>query len=229
MIAELFLEGIGAAQCDVPVGATVAKDATVVVSLPHGAFLARVARLRENGAPPAGGETSRPPAGWHGYSRKTVREARFERIASDDDLRRESLARGQSRKAIDRLSMRLPRLFPNVRPLTVRYALGLQHALFFFGAEGEVDVRAVADAAQRELQCTVEVERAGLRDHAALLGGVGTCGRTLCCASWLERFQPVTVAMAREQGLNIAPEALSGPCDRLKCCLRFEYDPSRDR
>ena len=63
-----------------------------------------------------------------------------------------------------------------------------------------------------------------MRDKAAFLGGLGTCGRELCCTCWLERFLPVTIAMAREQGLGIVPENLSGPCGHLKCCLRYEYE-----
>ncbi len=63
-----------------------------------------------------------------------------------------------------------------------------------------------------------------MRDKAAFLGGLGTCGRILCCTSWLDHFLPVTIAMARAQGLGIVPENISGPCGHLKCCLRYEYD-----
>ena len=63
-----------------------------------------------------------------------------------------------------------------------------------------------------------------MRDKAAFLGGLGTCGRELCCTCLLDRFLPVTVAMARAQGLSIVPENISGPCGHLKCCLRYEYE-----
>ena len=63
-----------------------------------------------------------------------------------------------------------------------------------------------------------------MRDKAAFLGGLGTCGRVLCCTSWLDHFLPVTVAMAREQGVSIVPDNINGPCGHLKCCLRFEMD-----
>ena len=68
------------------------------------------------------------------------------------------------------------------------------------------------------------MKQIGARDETKLIGGVGPCGRELCCSSWLREFQPVSVKMAKEQGLSLNPSKLAGMCGRLKCCLRYEYD-----
>jgi len=68
------------------------------------------------------------------------------------------------------------------------------------------------------------MKQLGARDETKVTGGVGPCGRELCCSSWLQEFQPVSVKMAKEQGLSLNPSKLAGMCGRLKCCLRYEYD-----
>jgi cell fate regulator YaaT (PSP1 superfamily) len=94
---------------------------------------------------------------------------------------------------------------------------------FFFAAEERVDLRDLGrDLAQR-LHTRVEVKQVGARDETKVTGGVGPCGRELCCSSWLQEFQPVSVKMAKEQGLALNPSKLAGMCGRLKCCLRYEY------
>jgi cell fate regulator YaaT (PSP1 superfamily) len=73
------------------------------------------------------------------------------------------------------------------------------------------------------LQVRAELKQIGSRDETKVTGGVGPCGRELCCSSWLQEFQPVSVKMAKEQGLALHPAKLAGMCGRLKCCLRYEY------
>src|SRR5947199_51229 len=73
------------------------------------------------------------------------------------------------------------------------------------------------------LRTRVEMKQIGARDETKVTGGVGPCGRELCCSSWLQEFQPVSVRMAKEQGLSLNPAKLAGMCGRLKCCLRYEY------
>ena len=93
----------------------------------------------------------------------------------------------------------------------------------FFSAEERLDVRELGRALADALRLRVEVRQIGARDEAKVAGGVGVCGRELCCSSWLHEFQAVTVKMVKEQGLSLNPSKLAGQCGRLKCCLRYEY------
>lgn len=93
---------------------------------------------------------------------------------------------------------------------------------FFFTAEERVDFRALVRELASEFRCRIEMRQIGARDEARLLGGYGTCGRPLCCTTWLKGFEPVTIKMAKRQHLSLNPSRLSGLCGRLKCCLRYE-------
>jgi cell fate regulator YaaT (PSP1 superfamily) len=94
---------------------------------------------------------------------------------------------------------------------------------FYFNAETRLDVRDLSRAIGEALRVRVELKQIGARDESKAIGGVGPCGRELCCSSWLQEFQPVSVKMAKEQGLALNPSKLAGMCGRLKCCLRYEY------
>jgi cell fate regulator YaaT (PSP1 superfamily) len=94
---------------------------------------------------------------------------------------------------------------------------------FFFSAEERADCRDLAHELGETLRTRVEMKQIGARDETKVTGGVGPCGRELCCSSWLQEFQPVSVKMAKEQGLSLNPSKLAGMCGRLKCCLRYEY------
>ncbi len=95
--------------------------------------------------------------------------------------------------------------------------------LFYFVAEGRVDFRDLVRDLANTLRVRVEMKQIGARDETKVTGGLGPCGRELCCSSWLRDFEAVTVKMAREQGLALNPSRLAGMCGRLKCCLRYEY------
>jgi len=96
--------------------------------------------------------------------------------------------------------------------------------VFYFFAEGRVDFRDLVRDLAQTLHTRIEMKQIGNRDETKLLGGVGPCGRELCCSSWLREFSSVSVKMAKEQGLSLNPSKLAGMCGRLKCCLRYEYD-----
>ncbi len=93
----------------------------------------------------------------------------------------------------------------------------------FYAAEDRADFRDLARDFGDLLRTRVEMRQIGARDETRVTGGVGPCGRELCCSSWLQEFQPVSVKMAKEQGLSLNPAKLAGMCGRLKCCLRYEY------
>jgi cell fate regulator YaaT (PSP1 superfamily) len=93
----------------------------------------------------------------------------------------------------------------------------------FVAADDRLEVRDLIRDLGPLLQTRVDVKQIGARDETKVTGGVGPCGRELCCSSWLQEFQPVGVKMAKEQGLSLNPAKLAGMCGRLKCCLRYEY------
>ena len=94
--------------------------------------------------------------------------------------------------------------------------------VFSFTAEGRVDFRGLVRELAGEFKTRIEMRQIGARDEARLLGGYGTCGRPLCCTTWLQSFEPVSIKMAKRQNLSLNPSRLSGACGRLKCCLRYE-------
>jgi cell fate regulator YaaT (PSP1 superfamily) len=94
--------------------------------------------------------------------------------------------------------------------------------IFSFTAEGRVDFRGLVRQLASEFRMRIEMLQVGARDEAKLLGGYGTCGQPLCCTTWLESFEPISIKMAKRQHLSLNPSRLSGVCGRLKCCLRYE-------
>ncbi len=106
----------------------------------------------------------------------------------------------------------------------VDFTLDGRHATFYFTANGRVDFRQlVRDLAQR-FKVRVKMVQIGARDEAAMLGGIGICGETLCCSTWLKEFQPISISMAKRQNLSLNPSKISGQCGRLLCCLAYEND-----
>jgi cell fate regulator YaaT (PSP1 superfamily) len=105
----------------------------------------------------------------------------------------------------------------------VESALDGSRVTAFVAAEERLDLRDVARALADTLHTRVEIKQLGARDEAKVAGGLGVCGRELCCSSWLREFQPVSVKMVKSQGLALNPSKLAGQCGRLKCCMRYEY------
>jgi cell fate regulator YaaT (PSP1 superfamily) len=94
--------------------------------------------------------------------------------------------------------------------------------IFYYTAEGRVDFRDLVRDLAAQFRTRIEMRQIGVRDEARMLGGYGTCGRPLCCTTWLTTFEPVSIKMAKQQNLSLNPSRLSGMCGRLKCCLRYE-------
>ena len=106
----------------------------------------------------------------------------------------------------------------------VEYTFDQSKILFYFTAEGRVDFRNLVKDLAGLFHARIELRQVGVRDEAKLLGGLGICGRPLCCAQFLSDFQPVSIKMAKEQGLSLNPTKISGSCGRLMCCLKYEQD-----
>jgi cell fate regulator YaaT (PSP1 superfamily) len=100
--------------------------------------------------------------------------------------------------------------------------------IFYFTAEGRIDFRELVRELASEFHTRIEMRQIGARDEAKMLGGYGSCGRPLCCTTWLNAFEPVSIKMAKQQDLSLNPSKLSGLCGRLKCCLRYELSDAKN-
>ena len=108
--------------------------------------------------------------------------------------------------------------------VSVEYAFDNSKILFFFTANGRVDFRSLVKDLASIFKMRIELRQIGVRDEAKMLGGLGPCGRTICCGSFLDQFQPVSIKMAKEQNLSLNPTKISGVCGRLMCCLKYEQE-----
>jgi cell fate regulator YaaT (PSP1 superfamily) len=110
----------------------------------------------------------------------------------------------------------------------VKYYFNEKKGIFFYTADGRIDFRQLVKDLAKELRMRIEMRQVGVRDEAKIIGGLGVCGRPLCCFSFMKSFEPVTIQKARKQQIVINPTKISGLCGRLMCCLAFEED-SRGR
>lgn len=99
---------------------------------------------------------------------------------------------------------------------------------FYFSSEDRVDFRGLVRDLARQLRARIEMRQIGVRDQAKKVGGIGLCGRELCCSSWIHRFAPVSIRMAKDQGLALNPQKVSGVCGRLLCCLNYEQQAYKE-
>lgn len=106
----------------------------------------------------------------------------------------------------------------------VEYTFDGSKVIFYFTAEGRVDFRELVKDLASVFRTRIELRQIGVRDEAKMLGGIGSCGRVLCCASFLGDFEPVSIRMAKDQNLSLNPTKISGICGRLMCCLKYESE-----
>lgn len=146
------------------------------------------------------------------------------RVANEDDRaqnaenkRKETLAFETCLKKIEEhgLSMKL---------VDVEYTFDNNKVIFYFTADGRVDFRELVKDLAAIFKTRIELRQIGVRDEAKMVGGLGPCGRPMCCASFLGEFEPVSIKMAKEQNLSLNPTKISGICGRLMCCLKYEQD-----
>ena len=110
----------------------------------------------------------------------------------------------------------------------VEYTFDNNKILFYFTADGRVDFRELVKDLASVFRTRIELRQIGVRDEAKMMGGLGICGRPFCCTSFLGEFQPVSIKMAKEQGLSLNPVKISGTCGRLMCCLKYEQNAYSD-
>ncbi|HEV7504036.1 MAG TPA: regulatory iron-sulfur-containing complex subunit RicT [Thermoanaerobaculia bacterium] len=111
----------------------------------------------------------------------------------------------------------------------VDFSLSGKKATFYFTSEGRVDFRQLVRDLSSRFSVRVKMVQVGARDEAGLIGGIGICGRTLCCSTWLKDFRPISIQMAKRQNLSLNPSKISGQCGRLLCCLAYEDDQYKTR
>jgi cell fate regulator YaaT (PSP1 superfamily) len=112
----------------------------------------------------------------------------------------------------------------NMNLFSVEKSFDSSKLTFFFTSDGRVDFRQLVKMLVKELGARVEMRQVGIRNQAKMCGGIGRCGREICCSAFLEKFGPVSIRMAKEQNLSLNPTKISGLCGRLMCCLKFEYE-----
>jgi cell fate regulator YaaT (PSP1 superfamily) len=154
-------------------------------------------------------------------------EQRVIRLASEDDV---AMRRRQHQRELEAFRVALLKIRERslgMKLTRVEQLYDGSRLIFYFTAEGRVDFRELVRELAADFRCRIEMRQIGVRDEARMLGGYGSCGRPLCCASWLQAFEPVSIKMAKQQDLSLNPSKLSGLCGRLKCCLRYELPEGR--
>jgi len=111
----------------------------------------------------------------------------------------------------------------------VDFSLSGKKATFYFTSDGRVDFRQLVRDLSTRFSVRVKMVQVGARDEAGLIGGIGICGRTLCCSTWLKDFRPISIQMAKRQNLSLNPSKISGQCGRLLCCLAYEDDQYKNQ
>jgi cell fate regulator YaaT (PSP1 superfamily) len=144
------------------------------------------------------------------------------RKATREDLEQAEGYKERAQEAFTVCQQRIRETDLPMKLIGVDYTLDGRKAIFYFTADGRVDFRSLVRQLASDLQTRIEMKQIGVRDEAKKLGGYGTCGRPLCCSTFLTEFTPISVHMAREQGLALNPSRISGVCGRLKCCLAYE-------
>lgn len=146
------------------------------------------------------------------------------RRATPVDLAMMEGFRGRVAQALERCREKVVELGLPMKVVRAEYSFNGRRLLFAFTSEQRVDFRELVRTLARSFKTRIEMKQIGARDEAKLIGGYGRCGRELCCTSWMAEFHSVSIRMAKQQDLPLAPSEISGPCGRLLCCLAYEND-----
>ncbi len=214
LLPELALDSETAAPPDAPAPSTspaalpLSPGDTIVVQTPEGRALGTVTRsvaeLAARKCPPPDSELQ--------VVRRATRDdviTRLKHQQREQEAQRICLMKIRERGLAMKLA-RVEQLFDGSR------------LIFYYTAEGRVDFRELVRDLAAHFRVRIEMRQIGVRDEARMLGGYGSCGRPLCCTTFLQTFEPISIKMAKQQNLSLNPSKLSGMCGRLKCCLRYE-------
>ncbi len=149
------------------------------------------------------------------------------RMATEDDLMQVETNLETEKKALAFCQTCIKKLGLSMNLFAVENAFDGSKLTFFFTSESRVDFRQLVKLLVKELGTRIEMRQVGIRNQAKLCGGIGRCGREICCSTFLDKFGPVSIRMAKEQCLSLNPTKISGQCGRLMCCLTYEYETYR--
>ncbi|MDD2963780.1 MAG: regulatory iron-sulfur-containing complex subunit RicT [Bacteroidales bacterium] len=150
------------------------------------------------------------------------------RRARSADVEKWLMAVGREHETMVKTRQISQRLGLNMKMNDVEYQGDGTKAIFYYTADDRVDFRELIKVLAEEFRVRIEMKQIGIRQEASRMGGIGSCGRELCCSTWLSRFRTVSTAAARAQQLSLNPQKLAGQCGKLKCCLNYEYDSYAD-
>ena len=146
------------------------------------------------------------------------------RIATEEDIRRAEHNEKREAEAFRVCQEKVAKHKLEMKLVSVEYTFDNSKIIFYFTANGRVDFRELVKDLASVFKMRIELRQIGVRDEAKMLGGLGSCGRPICCGTFLGDFQPVSIKMAKEQNLSLNPTKISGLCGRLMCCLKYEQD-----
>ena len=146
------------------------------------------------------------------------------RIASEDDTRQRAQNIAKEQEAFAVCVEKIKARGLDMKLIEVSLTFDQNKIIFYFTSDGRVDFRELVKELAAIFRIRIELRQIGVRDEAKILNGIGICGRTLCCATFLGEFQPVSIKMAKEQSMSLNPTKISGICGRLMCCLKYEED-----
>jgi len=144
------------------------------------------------------------------------------RIATNADKANADAGKAKEKEAFDYCQKKIAEFNLEMKLVDVEYGFEGNKVLFFFTSEGRVDFRELVKDLASEFRARIELRQIGVRDEAKMLGGLGVCGKQFCCSQFLTEFHPVSIKMAKTQGLSLNPTKISGSCGRLMCCLKYE-------
>ncbi|MBS3902448.1 MAG: stage 0 sporulation family protein [Dethiobacter sp.] len=146
------------------------------------------------------------------------------RTASEEDCQKILENRQKEEEAFDLVLQKIHEHNLEMKLVDVEYTFDRSKIIFYFTADGRVDFRELVKDLATVFRTRIELRQIGVRDEAKMVGGLGPCGRILCCHTFLGEFEPVSIRMAKDQNLSLNPTKISGVCGRLMCCLRYESD-----
>lgn len=150
------------------------------------------------------------------------------RRATAEDLKVVEQNKEKEKRAFKICEEKIAKHGLEMKLVDTEYTFDGSKVMFYFTADGRVDFRALVKDLASVFRTRIELRQIGVRDEAKMLGGLGVCGRPFCCSSYLGEFQPVSIKMAKEQGLSLSPVKISGTCGRLMCCLKYEQEAYLD-
>lgn len=146
------------------------------------------------------------------------------RAATNKDLEKAEYNKAKEREAFEVCLKKIAEHKLEMKLIDVEYTFDNNKILFYFTADGRIDFRELVKDLASQFRTRIELRQIGVRDEAKMQGGLGICGKPFCCSTFLGEFAPVSIKMAKEQGLSLNPTKISGTCGRLMCCLKYEQD-----